>query len=85
MSEFRHVEPLWAENVPVLKGYGDRFENNFFHANMCSFYTRKEWMLTEAPQMKSADKNCTISKMFWMAKQNGTSSIVMLCDLVEQS
>ncbi|KAF1764486.1 hypothetical protein GCK72_004434 [Caenorhabditis remanei] len=83
-SDCRYPTELWAENAPVLKGYDDRFENNFFHANMCSFYTRKEWMLTEAPQMKSADKNCTISKMFWMAKQNKTQSIVMLCDLKEK-
>ncbi|EFO83276.1 hypothetical protein CRE_13567 [Caenorhabditis remanei] len=85
-SDCRYPTELWAENAPVLKGYdGDRFKNNFFHANMCSFYTRKEWMLTEAPQMKSADKNCTISKLFWMAKQNKTQSIVMLCDLEEKN
>ncbi|KAF1754937.1 hypothetical protein GCK72_021502 [Caenorhabditis remanei] len=83
VTDCRFSKPLGNNNRPALKGCENRFNNTFLHATWARFHTARSWWFTQGPQKKSAGKNSTIEKLFWLAKQEKTQSMVMLCALEE--
>ncbi|KAF1771244.1 hypothetical protein GCK72_003070 [Caenorhabditis remanei] len=77
LTECRSDHPLYSEHRPVISGYGDRFTNDFLHANILHFKLGMQWIMTETPQIASDGKNSTVAKFWWLAKQYKTQSIAM--------
>ncbi|EFP01667.1 hypothetical protein CRE_23509 [Caenorhabditis remanei] len=87
VTDCRFSKPFSNIGKAVLDGCRNRFDNLFLHATKFDFSNRyfftEIWWFTQAPQKKSAGKNSTIEKLFWLAKQEKTQSMVMLCALEE--
>ena len=75
---------LLEKGRTVLKKWKGRFANSFFHGNEVNMPYGIKLILTEPPQKKSANKNSTLEKFFWVAKQEKTKTIIMFCKLEEE-
>ncbi|KAF1771497.1 hypothetical protein GCK72_003324 [Caenorhabditis remanei] len=84
LTEYRFDIPLLESTRVVLTGYGNRFINDLYHANIFKLPNNRELVLAQGPQKASEGKNSTIEKFWWMAKQKGSKAIAMLCQLTER-
>ncbi|EFP01813.1 hypothetical protein CRE_23508 [Caenorhabditis remanei] len=80
-SDCRDKIILLEKGKTVLKKWEGRFANSFFHGNEVNMPDGMKCILTEGPQKRSVGKNSTLEKLFWLAKNHRTQSIVMLCKL----
>ncbi|EFO94298.1 hypothetical protein CRE_03455 [Caenorhabditis remanei] len=83
LTEYRFDIPLLESTRVVLTGYGNRFINDLYHANIFKLPNNRELVLAQGPQKESEGKNSTIEKFWWMVKQKGAKAIGMLCQLTE--
>ncbi|KAF1754740.1 hypothetical protein GCK72_021304 [Caenorhabditis remanei] len=83
-SDCRDKMILLEKGRTVLKKWKGRFANSFFHGNEVNMPYGIKLILTEPPQKKSANKNSTLEKFFWVAKQEKTKTIIMFCKLEEE-
>ncbi|KAF1771496.1 hypothetical protein GCK72_003323 [Caenorhabditis remanei] len=76
-QDSRCQEPIIKATMPKLTGYGTRFTNASFDANLFTLPYKKEWYITETPVGSSADKNSTIEKFWWLVMQKKSKMVVM--------
>ncbi|EGT46095.1 hypothetical protein CAEBREN_32587 [Caenorhabditis brenneri] len=88
------IRPVSKKGAVKLKGYGNLFKDGYYHANIMRISRKRRIIMAQPPQKSFgkygesigafSDKsskvktNETIGKFYWMAKQYGTETIVML-------
>ncbi|CAL2027806.1 unnamed protein product [Caenorhabditis brenneri] len=77
-EECNHNYPMVEGHTMTLKGYGDLFKSDHYHAIPIPYSKKKKVIISHCPTKRAGKIPDTLAKFFWMAKQYRSRTIVLL-------